>query len=299
MNDQLSIFSVAVSCLQDAESALVNLNFNSVEKLLKNAKAIDPGMANLDSTIRICRFLKKNFKDSFDISDFLVNAWLKVPEVVRQNKLLPSEARCADRYLSQIAIQKLGHDNVFIDSEEILHRGSFYSVNEQHSKAHKLFLDTLTTTHPDRADLWGYYGDACFQLKRIREANSAYIRALIIDPQSLDIFRLNYKDLSQLYFRLLQSYSDTEARALLLFNGWIERILEIPRSQTDKGDYNKQIREKVLKEISEESDERLHQFSVCLFLDQSQPPDQIDYEVRERMMELNRDMFARYLERLK
>lgn len=296
MNNQLSIFSIAIPYLHDADLALAEMDFENAEDLLNTAKSIDPTMNNLDSTIKICRFLKTNFNKTSDTKKFLAKMWQKIPKAVKQNHLLPSEGKHADRILSKIAFQKLKHDSEFIDPEQALHWACCYFINEQTSEAHKLLLHTLTTNHPNRADLWGYYGDVCFQLERYREVNSAYLRALIIDPQALDMFRLNHKELSQLYFRLIQTYPDQEARALLLFNAWAEHLLEIPRNQQTSRNEIKQLREKVFQKTYEKPAKRLHQFTICLYLDQSQPSGEIDYQVRERMMELNEELFARYLE---
>jgi tetratricopeptide (TPR) repeat protein len=298
MTDQLSIFSSAGPHLNNAYLAIERLDFDLANDHLNQAKKIDPWITNLESTQKIVQFYKDIYQQKNNIPDFITETWLKIPEAVNENRLLISEAHFADLNLSKIADKHLNSDNSFIDRKEILHKACLLILGKNKIAAQKKLLDSLTTTHCYRADLWGYYGDVCMILNRFQEAHTSYVRALILDPQDIDLFRLKSKDLNHIYFQLIQEFPERDARELLLFYGWYEDLLKIPKFNKDQPDLIQNLKNSLIKGIPKDNTKRLYNFSICFYLDQSLSGEKTNYEYRERMMKLDKELFTKYREKL-
>ena len=298
MAEQMSFFSDAITHLQNAFNSLVDLDFERANAELTIAREIDPFISNLDSTAKLIHFFEKQFLQYESVPTFLAKTWQRIPQAHREKELFVGEARLADEYVVKIAEKQLNPNKTFIDSEETLHWGCCYLIAKKYEKAFKVLLNSLTSTHPLRTDLWGYYGDACIACKRYNEAESAYLRALAIDPQQLDFFRLKNKDIIRLYSRLEKKYPKPEARALLLFHAWLENLFKIPKYFGGFIEQNETLKKALSQSIPNDKATRLHYFSICLCYDQAQSDGQINYQVRERMMELDKELFGRYLEKL-
>jgi tetratricopeptide (TPR) repeat protein len=181
---------------------------------------------------------------------------------------------------------------------EKLHVGCCYLALGDYKLAHKTLLDSLTSTHQYRSDLWGYLGDVCNKLRRWQEANMAYLCALIIDPQKVDFFRLKNPQLVESYRELLKDYSETDVRALLFTHCWLENILSIPIGNTRLARFSLELENKFKEELPRDSADRYHRFAVYLCIDQSQLHGVVNIQAREQMVELAPELFKRYMTKL-
>ena len=299
MDLQLDFFSAAVDHLQNAYDAIESLDFEQAKEQVAIAREIDPFNSTLNTTAKLIALYEKHHNDCGDVATFLAQMWQFIPQACQRRMLLIAEARLADSYLARIAARHLGQGNSFIDPGEILHWGCCYFISSKYEKARKALLNTLASTHPLRADLWAYYGDVCMKSKRTTEAMSAYLNAVAIDPQTVDMFRIRNEEISELFLTLQKSYPESEARALLLFQGWLDGLFKIPKFFGKFFDEHRAFQTMLDEEIPQDRATRIHHFSVCLCRDQSQADGGThDYRYRERMMELDEELFGRYMKKL-
>lgn len=296
---QLNLFSAAITNKKNAIAALEELQFAEFERELTLAREIDPSLSDLSSLQSVGRFLQQRWESVGDVRDFLARCWRDVPAAVAQNQLTSSQGEYIDRLLPRVLRVKFGRRRriaEFVDVQEILHWGCMDLLAGDVETAREKLLESLCLTHFLRADLWGYYGDVNTLLRNRDEANAAYMRSLVINPQALDLFRLKCHSLRQLHIRLARSHTDAEARSLLLTHGWLEGLFQIPKGNTWLAQQSKHLQQQLAQKLPLYKQERWHRFSICLYLDQSRPPGEIDYAAREQMQKLDQDLFGKYLE---
>ena len=293
--DQMSFFSEADPLLDQAEEVLKTLDFKGAEALYRQAKLLDPWISNIDSMLNICDFLKVHFDKTSDIATFLGSAWVAIPKAVADDQIRVSEVPIVEEQLARMACQYVPDIGMYIDQEEQLHWGNVYIHLAKYHDAHKHILETLYSGYGERADLWAYYGDVCFLLNRKREAEGAYARALMMNPHVIDYFRLVHPDLRHQLHALYSEMERESAQAILLFYGWRAGCIFIPTRSLEESEDTKTL-EKLLENTPQSEAERLHLFSACLYFDQSRPKNHVNYEVREKMKDLDSDLFDQFID---
>ncbi|MBN1895774.1 hypothetical protein JW906_14885 [bacterium] len=290
MNEQTSLFSEAESLIGDAEQAAVDLDFHLAERTMRRAGEIDPYLSNLQSYLRIFRYLKSERKRNPGTPDFITAVWHGLPKSVAAHALTAAESRIIEGYLDRIAEKNLASKSPFVDRGKTLARACLF-IHRLPERAHRELLDLVCGRYAGRSDLWAYYGDACRVLNRTAEADAAYCRALLNDPLAVDLFRIRSEGLRRLFARLLQDHSGQEAAALLFIHGWLEGLLPCPK-KADAADYA------IPRKIPENRVGELLQFASCLALDQTGKSKKNHVEARQRMMEIDPDLFRLYLARV-
>jgi hypothetical protein len=159
-------------------------------------------------------------------------------------------------------------------------------------------METLTDGHAGRADLWAGYASALWSIGNRRESTAALVRALVLDPAAVDLCRTRIPELRTLYEKLLLKRPPSESKALLLFYGWIEDLWKIRRPSGSPDTVESDVRKRIAGTDAPDRTGRLTRFSLCFYLDKIRPPGEIDIEARERMMELEPDLFRMYLEKI-
>jgi tetratricopeptide (TPR) repeat protein len=300
MNSQLDFFTPAIDHLQNAYDAIENTDFELAKREATIAREIDPYIPTLNTTAKIIALLETHYRPGAEPGIFVAGIWQLIPQACRSGKLNLNEAHLADRYLARIAERQLGQGCTFIDAGEILHWGCCYLLSNKYERARKTLLDTLSSTHPLRADLWAYYGDVCMESKHETEALSAYLNAVVINPQAIDLFRIKNKEISGLFMSLQNRHSEAEARALLLFHGWLGGIFKIPKFFGQFLDGHAVFQAMFDGDIPQDRVSRIHRFSLCLCRDQSQSNGgSRDYRYRELMLDLNNELFEQYMKKLR
>jgi tetratricopeptide (TPR) repeat protein len=289
MNEQINLFSEAESLIGDAEQAAVDLDFHLAERTMRRAGEIDPYLSNLQSYLRIFRYLKSERKRNPVTPDFLAAVWHGLPHSVRMHALTIAESRIIDGYLDPIAEKNLSSKGSFVDRAKTLPRACLY-MHRLPSRALRELQTLVCGPYARRADLWAYYGDACSILDRNAEAESSYSRALLADPLAVDLFRIQSEGLRRLFARLSQDHAEPEARALLFIHGWLEGIVPCPKKTDAAGT-------RLPRKIPGDRVGELLQFALCLVMDQSGKGKKIHVEARQRMMEIDPDLFRLYLAR--
>ncbi len=299
MPDQLNLFSAAIDHKIQAIAYLKELDFRAAQEEIGLSQKIDPYLADLNIIANAIAFLNEqvnSFPDS-STADRLAHIWQTMPKAVEREEISLAGLKFLDSIVAPIALKEANTEKDFVDSECLLHKGVCFLALREINHAHKLLLDAVTSGNFERADLWGYLGDTLYLQHNVGKARAAYLHALVIDPQELDLLRLAYQPIFYLYNQLRHTYSEIEAKDLLLTYGWFDGIFEIPK----KDDRLTRLAMNLWNQINQgrvNSDRHYYHFSISLYLDQSQPPGQIYVEARERMMDLDRQLFNRYLEKV-
>lgn len=293
--EQMSFFSDADPLLDQAEEVLKSLDFKGAEALYKQAKLLDPWISNIDSMLNICDFLKDQFDQTSEITSFLGSVWMAIPRAVEKKQLHLSEVPIVEEQMSRMACQYIPDIGIYIDQDERFHWGNVYMQMKKYPEAHKHILESLYSGYGERADLWSYYGDVCYGLNRKREAEGAYARALLIDPYRIDYFRMLHPDIKRQLQALYGEMEKDSAQAILLFNSWRAGCIFIPRRSLEDTEDTK-ILDALLEKHPKNEPERLHLFSTCLYYDQIRPQNHVNYEIREKMKNLDSDRFDQFIE---
>ena len=300
MSRQTNLFSSAIEHKLNSKSALVNLDLQLAGKEITLARKIDPYLADIRLYEQVIDFLGKELDASHNknVLTNLAEIWGSIPEAVLQKKISREIVKFLDFVIASFILNHIKPGQIFVDSNAKLHKGVCWLMTGKRSEAHKALLNTLSSTHWGRADLWGYLGDSSCLLGNFREASTAYLNALVIDPQKLDTLRLKWIPLLRLYQELLTAYSDLEARSLLLTFVWLNDFLKIPRKNTPLRRFAVELTGQLNPEKIQNASARYRTFSTYLFIDQSQEQGELNIQVREKMMNLSPELFKRYLKKL-
>ena len=296
MNQQLSIFSRADDSLGRAVEAVRGLDLEQAGREIETARHVDPYAANLEVWNVIIGLLS-GLDSGPPLPDFLASIWRALPEKTESGVVPMKFLDLIDREIAEIAFRHIGMSNGFLDEEKTLHWGFLSAARGDHDESRSLLMDALTGGHAGRADLWAGYASALWSIGNRRESTAALVRALMLDPAAVDLRRTRIQELRTLYEKLLLKRAPDEAKALLLFSGWQEGLWEIRRPARSPDSVESDIRNRVAETDVLGRSGRLRRFSLLFYLDRIRPPGEFDIEARERMMELEPDLFRIYLTR--
>lgn len=132
---------------------------------------------------------------------------------------------------------------------------------------------------------WGYLGDADHLLQRHDDASACYVRALLLDPGGVDLWRMAHFDLRAGFLELCAEHGEPTARELLLSHAWCGGWLQIPPGNcwVDAGCLPPAPRPE-------------RRFAQLLYLDQSAPRGEVDLDRREAMAATSPALFERYMQ---
>lgn len=144
-----------------------------------------------------------------------------------------------------------------------------------------------------RADLWAALGDARQSQERFEEASEAYVRALLLDAQALDLLRLRQPELAALHGVLAATHGSATARELLFPHGWLRGVLPLHAPDRVIEAELSHLRARAARGDPEAPQVRARLFSLMLYEDLVAGPTASDIvERRERMAELEPALFA-------
>ncbi|HDQ46242.1 MAG TPA: hypothetical protein ENN17_12230 [bacterium] len=294
---QLSFFSTADEVIEKTVSAIRELDFDRARRELETAARIDPCLAHIETWRKIVTLFYAGFSGG-QPGDALAALWHTVAENVENGHWLPSEAQFADREIAEIAFRHLGNVKGFLDSDQTLHAGSLLAARGLYQEAGKALIDTLTGGHADRADLWSVYAETLRVLGRPVESRNALLRALVLDPFHIDLFRLRLPELQSLYVRVRMQYTPAESRALLFFYGWLDGLWPISLLGRPGGIRTEDIQKRLEQASGEEHTDRFRRFGLYCYRDQMLDSGRIDIEARQQMMDSAPDLFRLYLKKV-
>ena len=279
---------------------LDELNFTVALEHFTIAKEIDPNLADLDFLSALSEYASRHGVKPQASPAKLAALWHAAQQSHQNDDL----SWAAYQHLLQLIARRLLHLGQFtlegfcLEKDDILHRGVLHIVLQEWEAAHHELLN-LATRQPDktRALHWGYLGDAAHNLRRWKDANLAYICALFSNPLEVDRQRLQHPELLALVRSLLYEFDDASyAGALWPIQAWMKNILQIPPGgQAFLLPLIRQQRSLLGSELMLEPAQRVRQFSLCLYIDQSGLHGEIQFDAREEMKNLEPELFVEYL----
>ncbi len=292
MNNQLDIFSKADELLAKGEEAVIHLEFIEAQKLFRMAYEMDPFTTNLEFYYQIVEFFKDQQSATQDLTKFLSLTWHGLSKAVEKNELKSKQMHRADSFLAQIASNTVSPEGDFVDAEQTLHWGALYIAQKKYKQAQKLLLDSLTNHSFHRADLWSYYGDACFALRQQHKSIYGYVNALLLDPQKIDFPRVLNATITDIFTKMCHQYPPAQSRALLPFQMWHGENMILPRLNDTTLEEIKKLEIKLSNSLISKEANQMHYFCLCFVLSEHYPR---QFAYREKMQETNPDLFEKYM----
>ena len=291
--------SAALDHKENGLRKLDELNFTAALDHFTIAKEIDPYLADLDFLVALAEFAREHGIKPQASSAKLAAFW-QAAQQAHQNEDL---SLAAYQHLVQIIARRLLQIGQFTpegfshEKEEILHRGVLHVMLNDWQAAHRELLNLATSRREKtRAIHWGYLGDAAYVLKRWKDTNMAYVCALFGDPFEVDRVQLQHPELKQL-LQILKYENDSERLVCALWpvQAWMKDILQIPAGNNFLVQQVRQQRSILGSELMLEPEQRTRQFSLCLYIDQSGLQNEIQFDARHEMKQLEPELFAEYL----
>jgi hypothetical protein len=278
---------------------LGELNFAAAREQFAIAQEIDPGLADLDFLLKLSEFARAFGVKPQAAPAKLVSLW----HAARQSHENGELSLPACRHLLQVIARRLLYLEKFTEEgfcagkDEILHRGVLHIILDDWQAAHRELLNLATSQREKTRPVhWGYLGDAAYMLKRWKDANMAYVCALFSDPFEVDQLRLQHPELKKLLLTLkYENDSEQLACAVWPVQAWMKKILQIPTGNTFLLQHVRRQRSILGSELMLEPEQRARQFSLCLYIDQSGLQNEIQFDARHEMKQLDAELFAGYL----
>ncbi|NOT30450.1 MAG: hypothetical protein HOP15_08390, partial [Planctomycetes bacterium] len=130
------------------------------------------------------------------------------------------------------------------------------------------------------------------------EANAAYVRALLLSPREVDLFRLRHPRLVALQRELAGRHGEAAGRELLLVYAWLAGVLTIPPENGWLDPHLSRLHLAAAARPSSPPEQRARRFTLLFYLDRSRAPGHCDEAEREEMQALDPELFARVVRRI-
>jgi hypothetical protein len=297
---QHSLFPDAVEILSQALTILRDLDLRRARTFLERARRLDAKAVNLRVIEAALALLEQVLGQAKPQPEHLAAAIHLAGRERLAGRLDQPTLEFIDETLARYW-QRHGSARGFIDGDERLHRGLLDLIRGDAITAWRQLSASVAGRHGDRADLWGYRGDAAVELGRSGETSGCYVRALLLSPGTeapdgvarFDLVRCRLRPLIDSYRDLCRSHPDDCARELLLVRAWLEGTLTIPAN-------NGWIDERRF-DARRRSDAapwgRYRRFAQLLYTNRSLPPGIVGLAQREEMAALHRGWFDAYMTR--
>ncbi|MBI3268106.1 MAG: hypothetical protein HYZ53_03725 [Planctomycetes bacterium] len=300
---QLPLFPDAFDVETEALEALAALDVGRAARRLDRARALDPHLPNLEVLAEVVGYLHPILGAGQPTEERLAEVFLALPEACREGRLTSAAACRVDRVLARYALRSWDERRPFHDGQGRLPYGALLLVD---ADAPERARDSLrlacaaaaVAAVGERARVWGYLGDACLLVERTDEANAAYVRALALDPWSVDLHRTKADRLRRILERLTAERPFEEAVGELLAHAWVEGVVRIEARNDWLEDERERLRRSGPDGGRSEAAWRGRRFSLLLFLDRSLPVGRADRAARKEMQALDAGLFKRFVRRL-
>jgi hypothetical protein len=295
---QANFFSPAIELKEEALKQLSRFELREARECLVKARDFDPHLADLDLLLGLCDFAQRAGAHARMTAAKAEQLWQLAEEERTAGKIATAAIRFLREWIAQRLLAGEFTATGFCPrAGSYLHRGVCHLVLGHWQDAYENLLN-LVSDHADCAlpVHWAYFADAAQALRRRQEANLAYALALLADPQSVDDLTLAQPELRGTLQRLrFKNERESLARAWWPFEAWREQVLQIPRGHTFLLKVLQQQRSVLGSTLMLEREHRLRQFCLCLYIDQANLHDQINFNARAEMQALEPELFAAYL----
>lgn len=261
---------------------------------LRSAREINPDLTGLDTIEQTAQFLCRVGVPAAPGAADLSRLWVQaradyVLELLSLRSLRLLESVICARAVKVVSRRFRG----YLDpNQPALHIGYCYLVLGNPVLAHRRLFDDLAWrplgTH---GDLWGYLGDAAYELEFTERSNLAYVRALFGDPEHVDLGNIRHPDIRRVYDRLRAQHREGVARQLLPIHACVEGCLDIPDDDLAfKSHLVRRLRESN-RLCDREEGPHYRRFSFLFYLSASGSGE--DTEAWEQMKSIDEPLFER------
>lgn len=296
---QQSLFPDAFEVQTRAMVALERLDLEEALRCVEEARARDPGLVNLETMAAAIRWLRAELGAGPIADELLADAFAIVPEDCRSGRIERATGDWIDRVIARWWLERNGRARGFVGEGRRLHCGALLLVLGKAGDALPLLRESLAAGLDERAELWGYFADACVACERLEEANGGYVRALLLSAREADLHRLRHPRLAALLDELRSAHAEDEARELLLTHAWLEGTLTIPPENGWLEGHLSRLQLASPPRASPSAEQRFRRFALLLYLDRSLPRGTYDEGRREEMQALSPELFERFLSRVR
>ncbi len=292
---QRSLFPDGFEVQEQAFAALRELDVESALVLVRRARRIDPRLVDLDGFEEALVWLQAQLVGDVTGS-VLAGVLLAAARDGLAGRLGLVAANFVDPTIARFLMSQLRPGQFFLDDDNRVPVALVDLILGNASAARTSLIEAVGAGHGDRGDLWGYLGDACYSDQRPDEANACYVRSLLLDPFAFDAWRLRNQRVGEC-LRELEKCHEVGARNLLLTEGWITGVFEIPAANSwlTPRQVERLLAETTTSLRAAEAGAGFRRFNLLLYLDRSAAKGQIDMARREEMAELSPDVFVRFM----
>ncbi len=295
---QRELYPAAFDVEADALDALGELDVDRGLACVLRARTADPTLPNLDALEAALAWLGSALAGGRDAAS-IARAFLARPAA----GLAPGAASFADRALARRGLELAG--GAFLDDEARVPRGALLLVLDRRAAARRE-LETLAVEYPERGDIAGYFADAALLADEPERANAALVRALVADPARIDFARTCNPELAVLARELGVSPAPAEpadsiSRARLFPEAWLRGVVRVPSREGGDAWLDGRV-PRLAARIPPGADApaaRMRRFALLFYADRARPAGDVDIGAREEMAELEPDLFARVMARLR
>ncbi len=297
MQAQLTLFPDGQEVREEVMRSLERFDLPAARARCDAVRRCDPGLPGMELLDAAIAWLERK---AGGVPEAIAAAFCDLASAGDTETMAPEVAELVDLAVARCAVRVHDGRAPFIDPAQRLHFGSVLLVLDRAEAAREWLRSTLFAEgrgFSARADLWGYLGDACTLVEREREAQAAYVRALVVDPQAVDLRRLRHGGLRHAWQDLRGTGPDA-ARGRLLVSAWRCGVLDFPRGDDTLAHLRGPLREGALQGADADAPEaeRHRRFGVLAYVDRSLPAGQPpDVDARAAMQDLDATLFAEYM----
>ncbi|MBI5363119.1 MAG: hypothetical protein HZA53_08060 [Planctomycetes bacterium] len=230
---QTELFPASTDARADAQDAFERFDVAAARASLARARDAGAAGADLDELERALAWLAARGVARGIPLDVLAELWIELPTAVARGALARAGREFVDEAIARYGARGSDAERRFLDARERVHLGALLLARENAERAHALLHASLHAGHGHRADLWALLGDARVVRRDPEGANQAWVRALVLDAQAVDLARTRHAELAVLFARAASEHGETVARERLLVEAWLAGVLELTEEALD------------------------------------------------------------------
>ncbi len=289
---QATLFPDEVELRGEAQDALEQLDVEGARHALERASSVGTGGAVAEELSQALEWIEACGLGPGSDVDVMVEGFLATGEAARSGLLRRGSALRVDEVLARMLVRAAGVRVPFVGTRR-LPVGAPHLVLGRLESARVALQQAIAQGGELRADVWGYLADVRWREADAEEAALLFGRALLLDPEAVDLERLLRPDVLELLDELTRAHGSASARERLLVEGWLRRLVRIPDGDPWFLAHSATLRNRLEALTHQNERARLRRFGFLLFEDRVRHRADPDPDLRLAMDELECDLCRR------